>query len=68
MKALNNSGEFRVKVTTKLNTKPVLYGKAPSGTGLQDYALTASIYEDAEGTKLLSYSKNDTKIEILKQK
>ncbi|MBR6033463.1 MAG: Cys-Gln thioester bond-forming surface protein [Clostridia bacterium] len=67
MKALNNSGEFRVKVTTKLNTKPVLYGKAPSGTGLQDYALTASIYEDAEGTKLLSYSKNDTKIEILKQ-
>ncbi len=67
MKALSKNGEFKVKVETKLNTKPVLYGRAPTGTGLQDYALTASFYEDAEGTKLLDYSKNDTKIEILKQ-
>ena len=67
MTALSNSGNFKVKVSTRLNTKPVLYGKAPSGTGLQDYALTASIFEDAEGSKTLNYTKNNTKVEILKQ-
>ena len=64
---LNKSGSFKVKVSTKLNTKPVLYGKSPSGSGLQDYALTASIYEDAEGTKLLNYTKNNTALEIIKK-
>lgn len=63
---LSKSGNFKVKVSTELATKPILYGKAPNSS-LQDYALTASIYEDAEGTKTLYYSKNDTKVEILKQ-
>ncbi len=65
--SLNNNGSFKIKVATKLNTKPVLYGKAPVGTGLQDYALAASIYEDAEGIKTINYSKNDTKVEIIKK-
>ena len=67
MGMLQTNGNFRIKVSTRLKTKPVLYGRAPSGTGLQDYALTASIFEDAEGYKTVNYSKNATKLEIIKK-
>lgn len=66
LKNLKQTGDFKVTVTTKLNTKPVFYGKAPS-SDLQDYALTASSYEDASGIKSISYFKNETQIEVLKQ-
>ena len=64
---LNTNGQFDVNVKTKLKTKPVLFGRAPEGSNLQNYALTASIYEDATGSITLEYAKNKTKLEILKQ-
>ncbi len=66
IKNLKQSGSFTVNVTAKLNTKPVLYGKAPNSTW-QDYALTAAVYEDATGSKNISYKRNETKITIKKQ-
>ena len=35
--SLEESGEFKVKIQTKMETKPIFFGKAPSGD-LQDYA------------------------------
>lgn len=66
LKNLKHADEFNLNVTTKLNTKPILYGKAPNSEW-QDYALTANSYEDATGSLKVSYFKNDTKIIIKKQ-
>lgn len=65
IKSFRKEGEFKINVKTKLNTKPVFYGKAPN-SGLQDYALTAAIYEDAIGSTKISYFKNNTKVQIEK--
>ena len=64
--SLEESGEFKVKIQTQMETKPIFFGKAPNGD-LQDYALTAFSYEDV-GTELLQeYEENGTEIIIQKQ-
>lgn len=63
---LNNNGNFTINVQTKMETKPVLYGKSPN-TELQDYALTVYKYEDTSGIYSEEYQKNKSQIKILKQ-
>ena len=64
--SLEESGEFKVKIQTKMETKPIFFGKAPSGD-LQDYALTAFSYEDVDKEITQKYEKNSTEIIIEKQ-
>lgn len=64
--SLKNEGNFSLNIETKINTKPVLYGKS-SIEGYQDYALTAYSYEDAKGIYVEKYTKNQTKIKIIKK-
>jgi len=59
-------GEFTINVSGKVATKPVLYGKSQD-PGLQNYALTGYTYEDGTGSKQVKYSRNDTKIIIIKK-
>ena len=66
IKNLTEDGTINIEVETKINTKPVLYGKAPN-TSYQDYALTAATYEDATGYTTDNYFKNETKLKIIKQ-
>lgn len=63
---LTETTDFEIKVTTKINNKPVLYGRAPNSSN-QDYALTAVTYEDAEGGITDTSYKNETKLKIIKQ-
>lgn len=62
---MTEEGKINIQVTTKVQTKPVLYGKSPN-TNNQDYALTAATYEDGEGYISETYQKNETKIIIEK--
>lgn len=64
--SLENDGEFKIKIQTQMETKPVYLGKAPSDD-LQDYALTTFSYEDIETELSQNYEKNKTKIIIEKQ-
>lgn len=64
--SLEESGEFKVKIQTQMETKPIFFGKAPNGD-LQDYALTAFSYEDVDTELLQKYQENGTKIIIQKQ-
>ena len=66
IKNMKEKGEFELKVESKINTKPVLYGIAPN-SNYQDYALTSATYEDGSGNIKDEYFKNETKIIILKQ-
>ena len=66
IKNLKNNGDFILNVKSEMNTKPVLYGKAPN-SGLQDYAITTLKYEDGTGSISDSYKQNDTKIVVLKK-
>lgn len=63
---MQNAGNFNIKVSGKVATKPILYAY-PNDAKLQDYALTGEIYEDGSGVKAVNYTKNETKIIILKQ-
>lgn len=63
---LKNNGDFILNVKSEMNTKPVLYGKAPN-SGLQDYAITTLKYEDGTGSVTDSYGQNETKIVVLKK-
>jgi len=63
---LNNNGSFEIKVTTKMEIKPVLFGVSPNEE-LQNYALTTFSYEDTEGSYSEKYQKNEAEIKILKQ-
>ncbi len=65
LRDMTKSGDFTINVSSKLKTKPVFYGKAPRADW-QNYALTASVYEDATGSKNLSYFENTTNILIKK--
>ena len=65
IKNMKTSNTFTIKVESKINTKPVLYGRAPSNS-LQDYALTGVSFEDAIGSKTLTYTANGTKLLIKK--
>lgn len=57
---------MKINIETQVETKPVLYGKAPN-SNLQDYALTASTYEDGIGEVQDNYQQNKTKLIIIKQ-
>ena len=64
--SLENTGEFKVKIQTQMETKPVLFGRAPNEE-LQNYALTAFSYENIDTELLQQYEKNSTEIIIQKQ-
>lgn len=66
IKNLTEKGEFNISVETKIETKPVLYGKAPNSSN-QDYALVAATYDDGKGSTKDNYPKNETKINIIKK-
>ena len=66
IKSLKKSGNFKIKVKTQMETKPVYYAAAPSGE-YQDYALTAFSFEDIDTEKTDKYVKNDTTIIIKKE-
>lgn len=66
VKNIEKDGNFIIKVTGKVATKPVLYGRSEQAN-LQNVAVTGSIYEDGTGSKTEYYFKNETKIIILKQ-
>lgn len=66
IKNLKKQADFKIEIKTQINSKPVLYGKSSDST-YQDYALTASTYEDATGNTKDIYYKNETKVKIIKQ-
>lgn len=66
IKDLKHEIKFLIKVNTEINSKPVLYGKAPNSIN-QDYALTAATYEEATGEKNDFCHKNETEIKVIKQ-
>lgn len=66
IKEMTNDKKIKINVEAKIETKPILYGKAPDA-GRQDYALTAGTYEDGTGYINEEYEKNGTKIKIIKQ-
>lgn len=66
IKNMSQAGYFKLKVKGEVQTKPVLYGVAPSDE-FQDYALVVETYEDGEGEKSDEYPENETKIIIIKQ-
>ena len=59
-------GNFSISVSGKVATKPVFYG-ATRDASLQNYALTGYTYEDGTGAKKVYYTKNETKIVIIKR-
>ena len=65
IKNLIKESNFNIEIQTKINNKPILYGKAPD-TSYQDYALTAATYEDATGKTEDKFYKNETKVKIVK--
>ncbi len=66
IKNMREDKNIKIHIETKMETKPILYGKA-NNSELQDYALTASTYEDGAGMVKDNYTKNETKIIIVKQ-
>ena len=66
IRELGIGGTIKIKATGKVNTKPILIGRAPDSSK-QDYALTGGSYEDGVGEKQIQYSKNETKIRIIKK-
>lgn len=63
---LTKENKFNIEIQTRINSKPILYGKAPNAS-YQDYALTAATYEDASGKTEDKFYKNETKVKIIKQ-
>ena len=66
IKYMTEDKTINIQIETQVNTKPILYGKAGS-SDLQDYALTASTYEDGTGEIQDNYDKNKTRLIIVKQ-
>ena len=62
---LESEGEFNILVDANLDTKPVLYGKAPNST-LQNYALAGVSYEITTKNSKIDYPKNPTTVTIEK--
>lgn len=63
---ITKDGNFTIDVSGKVATKPVFYGETRDST-LQSYALTGYTYEDGNGSKKVYYTKNETKIIIVKK-
>ena len=66
IKKMKEKGSFKLDVEAEVETKPILYGTAPSSE-YQDYAMTAATYENGNGTASDEYQKNETKIIIIKK-
>ena len=66
IKSMKEDKNLKISIETKVQTKPILYGRA-SSSNLQDYALTAETYEDGIGETNDKYGKNETRILIVKQ-
>ena len=63
---VTKDGNFDINIQGKVATKPVLYGKSRD-ISYQNYALTGFTYEDGKGSKTIYYTKNETKIIIIKK-
>lgn len=63
---IKKDGNFTINVSGKVATKPVFYGESRDSS-LQSYALTGYTYEDGNGSKKVYYTKNETKIIIIKK-
>ena len=63
---LLEDGSFKIHVLGEVRTKPVFYGKSYDQS-LQNYALAGFTYEDGEGDSKVNYSKNETKLIIIKK-
>lgn len=59
-------GNFIINVSGQVETKPVLYGES-TVSGMQNYAMTGYTYEDGSGSKKVYYTKNETKIIVVKK-
>ena len=66
LKYMKEGKKIKINIETKVETKPILYGKAEN-TDRQDCALTAAMYEEGNGEYIDEYDKNQTKIIIIKQ-
>lgn len=66
MADMKENGAFDLKVDAKVKTKPVYDGKTQK-PGTQDYAITTNPYEDGEGIITEEYTKNETKLIIMKK-
>ncbi len=66
IKSMKEDKNLKISIETKVQTKPILYGRA-SSSNLQDYALTAETYEDGIGETNDKYGKNETRILVVKQ-
>lgn len=66
IKKLKESGTFKIKLETQMETRPILYGKAPNEY-VQNYALTAYSYETVDTEITQNYKKNETKIRVIKK-
>jgi hypothetical protein len=63
---MTNSGNFKIKVTSELETKPIVYGRTTIDQ-TQNYALTGYMKEDATATYDDNYIENTSKIIIIKR-
>lgn len=63
---IKDSGKFKINIKTEIDTKPVIYGEAPSDD-VQNYVLTGYIYEDKDKQIIEEYPANSTKIKIIKE-
>ena len=63
---ITKDGNFDINVYGNVETKPVLYGESKD-SNMQNYALTGYTYEEGTGNKKIYYTKNDTKIIIVKK-
>ena len=62
---LDKEGDFILNVDASIDTKPILYGKAPN-SNLQDYALAGVSYEITIKNSKITYPKNPTTVTIEK--
>lgn len=62
---LDKEGDFILNVDASIDTKPILYGKAPN-SNLQDYALAGVSYEITIKNSKITYPKNLTTVTIEK--
>lgn len=63
---ITEDGNFTINVKGKVETKPIYYGESRDAS-LQNYALTGYTYEDGSGSKKIYYSRNETKLIIIKK-
>ena len=63
---MSTDGNFTIKVNTRIKSKPVFYGAAEN-SNYQDYALTAETYEETIQNITEDYTKNETKIKLIKK-